>query len=331
MQDALSASADNCFGRYTEAVREGQRVALIGVSVSFLLAAGKVLAGIFSGSSALLADGFESSGDVLASGLVWLGLTWAAKPADSDHPYGHGRAEIISGLVVGLLLVCGGLAIAILSLLSASVTQHPPATYAVWPLVISIVVKIWMLRMKWSTGRRIGSAALIADAMNDSVDLFSGVVALAALGLTLADPQHFLKFDHYGASAVGVIMIITGVRVARLSGSELMDTMPEEAFVDRIRHVAASVNGVEGVEKIHARKTGLQHHVDLHLEVNPEMTVRASHELGHEVQRILLERVHEIADVLVHIEPAGSNGTNEGRSIRGQARRTGVAVRPPEP
>ena len=282
---------------------DGQRVALIGVCTSASLAVLKLVFGRLSGSTALLADGFESTGDILASGLVWAGLTWAAKPADSNHPYGHGRAEMLSGLIVGLLLFGGGLAISIEALAHAGGAIRVPASYAVWPLVASILIKLWLLRLKWATGRRIHSTALTADAMNDSVDMLSGVVALAALALTLYDPDHFLRADRYGASVVGLIMMLTGIRVARRTGSELMDTMPDEAFVESIRSVARSVPNVRGVEKIFARKTGLQHHVDIHLEVDPEMPVRASHELGHIVETALLKNVEGIADVLVHIEP----------------------------
>ncbi len=287
---------------------EGQRVALVGVAISASLAVVKIVTGILSGSNALLADGFESSGDVLASGLVWLGLTWAAKPADSNHPYGHGRAEMLSGLIVGLLLFCGGIAITFTAILTASSVNRVPALFAVWPLLLSLGIKFWMVRLKWMTGQRIGSAALAADAMNDSVDMLSGIVALAALGLTLYDPAHFLRADHYGAGIVGVIMVVTGVRVARRTGSDLMDTMPEDAFVDKVRQAALSVDGVEGVEKVFARKTGLQHHVDIHLEVDPSMTVRASHQLGHRVERAIVERVESVAKALVHIEPSGKDG-----------------------
>ena len=282
---------------------EGQRVALIGAGASGSLAVLKLIAGVFSGSNALLADGFESAGDVLASSLVWLGLTWAAKPADSNHPYGHGRAETVSGLVVGLLLFCGGLAISVDALVNVGDSNRIPRAYAVWPLVISIVIKLWLLRLKWTTSQRIGSSALSADALNDFVDIFSGMVALAALALTLYDPAHFLQADHYGASIVGLIMVVTGIRVARRTGAELMDTMPGDAFVESIRSAACSVPNVRAVEKVFARKTGLRHHVDIHIEVDPEMTVRASHELGHIVEATLMQRVEGVADVLVHIEP----------------------------
>jgi cation diffusion facilitator family transporter len=284
---------------------EGQRVALAGVGISASLALIKIVTGVLSRSSALLADGFESSGDIVASGLVWLGLKYADKPADWNHPYGHGRAETLSALIVGILLSLGGLAISIEAALAARhVTSHP-AVYAIGPLIFSVAIKAGIVRVKLTTGSRIGSAALMADATNDLVDIVSGLVALGALALTLYDPDHFLRADKYGACAVGLIMIVSGVRIARRTGSDLMDTMPEDGLLNRIREVAREVPGVEGVEKVFARKTGFRHHVDLHLEVNPDMTVRDSHELGHQVERRLLERINSVADVLVHIEPTG--------------------------
>jgi len=286
-------------------VGEGQRVALAGVGISASLALIKIVTGLLSGSSALLADGCEAGGDILASGLVWLGLKFAEKPADWNHPYGHGRAETLSGMIVGFLLFGGGIAIAIESLVSARNVSAQPAAYAIFPLILSVVIKVGIARVKLTTGRRLGSVALTADAMNDIVDIVSGIVALCALSLTLYDPAHFLKADKYGASAVGLIMIGTGVRIARRTGIDLMDTMPEDGLVERIREVAREVPGVDGVEKVFARKTGLRHHVELHLEVNPDMTVRDSHELGHHVERVLLDRINGVADVLVHIEPVG--------------------------
>lgn len=285
-------------------MRDGQRIALIGVALSAALAILKILTGMLSRSSALLADGFESTGDVLASGLVWLGLRVAAKPADPEHPYGHGRAETLSGLSVGALLFLAGTAIAARGFTTASHVSSVPAAYAVWPLVVSIAVKLWLLRLKRAASREIGSSALAADAMNDAVDTLSEFMALGALTLTLYDPIHFLRFDRYGAGIVGMIMAGSGIRIAKQTSSELMDTMPGEAFVSRVREIARETPGVDDVEKIYARKTGLRHHVDLHVEVDPMMTVRASHELAHRVEARLLNEMRSVADVLVHIEPS---------------------------
>lgn len=284
-------------------MQTGQRVAITGMAISAALAAIKITTGVAARSNSVLADGFESAGDVLASGLVLLGLTLAAKPADSNHPYGHGRAEILTGLLLGIFLFSAGVAIAVHALVGVGDVREPPATFAIWPLLLSIAVKAWLLRLKFRTGRALGSTSLVADAWNDGIDMISGVAALIALGLTLYDPVHFLRADHYGGFAVGFIVILTGVRVARDTGMQLMDTMPDDWRLARIREVATSIPGVEGVEKCFARKTGLHYHVDLHVEVNPGITVFAGHDIASHVRDRLRDNLDWVADVLVHVEP----------------------------
>jgi cation diffusion facilitator family transporter len=285
-------------------MQTGQRVAVAGIVVSGCLAAIKIVAGLLGHSTATVADGFESAGDVFASGFVLLGLTLAAKPADADHPYGHGRAEILTGLLVGLLLAGAGLAICYRSLLNIHLAHPAPANFVVFALIGSALAKSVLCGVKFHFGRKLRSAALVADAWNDGVDILSALVALVAVGLTILDPEHFLAADHWGGFAVGLIVIFTSMRVTRETALQLMDTMPDDALTDPIRKVALSVPGVRGVEKLYARKTGLQYHVDLHLEVDPEMTVRRSHDIATDVRIHIKESLNWVADVLVHVEPA---------------------------
>jgi cation diffusion facilitator family transporter len=167
-----------------------------------------------------------------------------------------------------------------------------------------MIVKSVLSAAKFRVGRRIGSAALVADAWNDSVDLLSSVAALAAVGLTLYDPARFLAADHYGGFVVGVLVALTGLRVIRDASLELTDTMPSSKVLAEIRRAACEVTGVHGVEKCYARKTGLQYHVDLHIEVEPTLTVAQSHYIAHRVQEHLCQTIPDVGGVLVHIEPA---------------------------
>jgi cation diffusion facilitator family transporter len=285
-------------------IETGRRLAALGMVVSGALGAIKIFAGLSGNSTSVLSDGLESAGDVLASGLVLLGLTLAAKPADEDHPYGHGRAETLSGLLVGLLLTAGGALISFASVQHLGESRPPPAVYVIWPLVISLAAKSGLAGFKFRYGRRLDSAALVADAWNDTMDCLSAGVALAGVGLALWNAERFLDADRYGGFVVGLIVISTGLRVARDTALQLMDTMPNEALMAQIRAVATTVAGVRGVEKCFARKTGLRYHVDLHLEVDPEMTVKQSHEIAHAVRLRIRERLQWVADVLVHVEPA---------------------------
>jgi cation diffusion facilitator family transporter len=284
----------------------GQRVAIAGMLVSGVLALIKIFAGVTGHSAAVLADGFESAGDVLASGFVLFGLIVASRPADENHPYGHGRFEILTGLVIGLVLTVTGGLICYFSLSKIGQPRPPLAAFLIWPPLISIAAKTVLATLKFRYGRQTGSAALTADAWNDAMDTLSAFSALAAVLLTLSDPVRFAQADLYGGFVVGIIIVIAGIRVSRETSLQLMDTMPSEDKIDQIRVAAMTVEGVSGVEKCFARKTGLKYHVDLHLEVDPEMTVRQSHELGHEVRSHILHRLPWVADVLVHVEPAPS-------------------------
>jgi cation diffusion facilitator family transporter len=180
----------------------------------------------------------------------------------------------------------------------------PPAPFVVWPLIGSAVAKSLLSGVKFHYGRKIRSAALLADAWNDSVDILSALAALVAVSLTIISPHRFLAADHWGAFAVGLIVIFTGFRVTRDTALQLMDTMPDRESMATVRNAALTVPGVRGVEKCYARKTGLQYHVDLHLEVDPEITVRQSHVIATQVRIVIKETLAWVADVLVHVEPA---------------------------
>jgi len=282
----------------------GQRVAIAGMVVSGALAIVKIVAGVTGHSTAVVADGLEAGGDVFASGFVLLGLTLAARPADENHPYGHGRAEILTGLLIGLALAAGGALISYDSLRRLGQPRLPLAGYVVWPLIASVLAKTALASVKFHYGRKIRSAALTADAWNDTKDTGSAMAALIAVELTLSNPVRFFNADRYGGFIVGLMVVSVGVRVVRETALQLMDTMPDEGLMKQIRAVASTVPGVRGVEKCYARKTGLRYHVDLHLEVDPEITVRQSHEIAHNVRYQVREQLDWVADVLVHVEPA---------------------------
>jgi cation diffusion facilitator family transporter len=295
-----------------EKARLGKRIALISIAVSGALAVTKIVVGLMAGSTAVVADGFESAGDLAASAIIYIGLLAGSKPADENHPYGHGRLETISGLLVGMILVAAGALISFSSLQQVGERHEPPAFFGVWPLLASIIIKTVLAAVKFRYGKRIHSGALVADGWNDTVDILSGSAALTALGLTLWNPERFLAADHYGGFAIGLIVVFVGFRVVRDTALQLMDTMPDPDLLAEIRDAALEVPGVDGVEKCYARKTGLQYHVDIHLEVNPDMTVRESHEIAAQARMRICEHLHWVADVLVHVEPSPRGEESSG-------------------
>lgn len=282
----------------------GERVAALSVAVNILLSAANIGFGWRAHSTAVVATGAEFLADVFVAGMVLLGLRLASRPADENHPYGHGRAEILTGMLVGVVLVLAGFTICSKSIQGYKLQHPPPAVYAVWPLLISIFTKGGLATIKFRYGRKIRSAALVADAWNDAIDILSGAVALTALGMTLYDPVKFLAADHFGGFIVGLVVIGIGVRVARDTSLDLMDTMPPAPLMNSIRIAAKRVEGVKGVEKCWARKTGLRYHVDLHLEVDPAISVAESHGIAERVRHQVRRDVADVADVLVHVEPS---------------------------
>lgn len=264
--------------------------------------------GLASRSASVVAIGVELAGDVLASSVVLVGLLAASRPPDANHPYGHGRLETVAGLVVGLILVASGVGISWRSLLEVSAVHAPPALPALGVLVITIAVRSVMSFRKFRVARQLGSLALASDAWNDAVDIFSALAAVVAVSLARLSPDRFMAADHYGGVLVGLVVVVTGLRVARDATIDLADTMPDAAKLEAVRVVAMQVPGVMAVEKQFARKTGLQYHFDLHIEVDPAMTVRDSHRIAHDVQARVLTELNWVAGVLVHVEPAGGPG-----------------------
>jgi cation diffusion facilitator family transporter len=286
------------------AYRTARRVARAGVAVSGLLACTNLIVGVVAHSTAVVATGVEFAGDVLASSIVLVGMRVAARPADDNHPYGHGRFETLSAFGVGVILALAGVMIGFQSLHSVGDTRQPPGASAVAALIGAIVLRGVMSTVKFRIGRRLRSAALLADAWNDAVDILSALAALTAVGLATYDPARFLAADHYGGFVVGIIVTVTGLRVIRDASLELVDTMPEPELTGEIVQVTRTVPGVKDVDKVFARKTGLQYHVDLHIEVDPTLTVAESHAIGGHVRATLKRDLPWVADVMVHVEPS---------------------------
>lgn len=282
----------------------GRRIALAGIIASLLLATAKIWVGLHVGSNAVISDGVEAAGDVLSSAVVYAGFWLASKPPDYEHPYGHGRYETLAGLAVGAILLLIGAAI-VWHGLTTPIEHNGFPLFTIYPLIAAIVIKTGLAAVKFRTARRIRSTSLQADGLHDLTDLVSTLVAMAAVGLVLAEPSRFAGADHVGAVVIGLIVLFLSVRVVRNTVGQLLDTMPAPEKMDQIRRAALTVPGALGIEKCLARRNGLKYHVELHLEVEPEMTVRESHRIATGVKNAIKDGVPWVAGVLVHVEPAG--------------------------
>lgn len=279
----------------------------IGLAANVLLSVTKLLAGIFGHSHALVADAIESFSDIFSSIIVWRGVVLAAKPADEEHPYGHGKAEPLAAAIVSGMLLAAALWIATKAFDEIAMPHPTPRPFTLAVLVVVVVVKEILYRYVRREGRTMDNTAIQADASHHRSDAITSVAAGIGITISLVGGQDYAAADDWAAIAAACVIAWNGWRLLRPALDELMDTAPNRAICDEIRRLAAGVPGVRGVEKCFVRKMGYQLYVDMHVEVDPEMTVLRSHDIAHEVKNKIRAENPTVRDVLIHIEPAKSH------------------------
>lgn len=286
-----------------EHYRTASRAAWLGLFVNLALGLAKLAAGVISSSVALISDAVNSLGDAVTSIVVLIAFRVAQRPADAEHPYGHSRAEAIAGSNVALIIVLSALMIG-WEAGRRSMSLHPtPPTWTLWVAALNVVIKEGLYRYKMGVGLRTGSTALIANAWDHRSDALCSLAVFVGLGLVIWGGPAFRSADEAAALVVAAAIVWSGVRLFRQTASELMDVQADEPFIEQVRRAASSVEGVKGVEKLWVRKSGLEHFADIHIEVDPQMTVADGHEIGHRVKDRLLGEFSTLRDVLVHLEP----------------------------
>jgi len=284
--------------------QHGMRVSVIGLIANALLVLIKLLAGLLGHSYALVADAVESTADIFSSFVVWGGLRIAARPADENHPYGHGKAEALAGLFVALMLYAAAIGIAVQAVREIITPHRAPAAFTLWTLIGVVIVKEGLFRLVSRTARVIESGAVLSDAWHHRSDAITSLAAGVGISVALLGGPAYAAADDWAALFASGIILINATRIIRRPVRELMDAEPTTAIIDNAREVARSVDGVEDVEKIFARKSGLTYWIDMHIEVDPEMTVHHAHDIAHDVQEAIRRKMSNIESVLVHIEPA---------------------------
>ncbi len=280
------------------------RVTFLGLLVNAALAAGKITAGVIGRSHALVADGIESSADLISSLVVWRGVTLAAEPADAEHPYGHGKAEPLAAAVVSTILIIAALWIAVGAIQDMVLRPHrPPAPYTLAVLVIVVVIKELMFRHVHKEGAELKSSVVRADAWHHRSDAITSLFAFVGISIAIIGGERYAPADNYAAILAGIVIARNGWHLLRPSMNELMDIAPEPAFAQNIRSIARKQPQVAGVEKCLIRKMGNQYQVDMHIEVDPKMTVETAHAVAHQVKDAIRHQLPEVRDVLIHIEP----------------------------
>jgi cation diffusion facilitator family transporter len=288
-------------GQTEIAVRRGIRSSLLGVAANLALSIVKCMAGVIGHSFALVADGIESLSDVVSSSIVGLGLWFAIKPPDEDHPYGHGKAEPIAAVFVSLALIGAGIAIAVESISEIRTPHKLPAPYTLIVLLGVVLLKLAMSRYVTRIGAEIESTAVKADAWHHLSDAITS--GLAFIGITTALLSRNAAADDWAALCASPIIVFNGIRQLRPPIGELLDTAPPPDINDEVRRASKTVSGVAEIEKCFIRKMGFKYYVDLHVVVDGRLSVTDGHRIGHEVEAAILALQPKIAKVLVHIEP----------------------------
>jgi cation diffusion facilitator family transporter len=273
------------------------------IGSNFVLALVKAFVGIAGNSFALVADAVESATDVVASVIVWLGIRYSTRPADENHPYGHGRAEGLITFIVSAFLIVSGTTIAVQGVQNLFKPQPTPEPYTLAVLAAIILGKELLYRYVHAKGVRLHSTSLQADAWHHRSDAITSVVAFVGVATALWMGPGWEKADDIAAIAAAGVIYYNAYRIFRPALREIMDENSHEALIAALRHVATTVPGIAGTEKCHIRKLGMVYMVDLHAQVDGNLSVTDGHRLAHALKDAIRNAHPEVAEVLVHIEP----------------------------
>ena len=274
------------------------------IASNALLATIKGIAGFFGNSYALTADAIESTTDIFSSFLVLFGIKYSNKPADENHPYGHGRAEpLITFLVVGFLITSATI-IAYESINNIGTPHKLPETWTLYVLGAIILWKEYSFRLVMKKSKEANSSSLKADAWHHRSDAITSVAAFIGISIALIFGKGYESADDLAALFASGFIFYNSYKIFRPALGEIMDENLHEDLIIEIRKVAQQVDGIVNTEKCFIRKAGMKYHVDLHAIVNANITVREGHDISHLLKDTLRAEIPELGHVLIHIEPS---------------------------
>lgn len=282
-------------------------VPLIGVAVNAALAAIKILAGFFGNSYALIADGIESTSDIVTSLVVWGGLRVSVVPADERHPYGYGKAEALAGIVASVALLAAAAMIAVQSIREILTPHHLPHWSTLLVLVLVVATKMTLARWIGGIGEETESTSLQADAWHHWADALTSMAAFVGISIGLIGGPGYEPADDWAALLACGVIVFSGLSLLNMAIRELLDAAPAKDFEQKVRDLASGVEGVWDLDKCRIRKSGTRYFVELHVEVDGHASVQEGHDIGGKVRSVLRNSPLRIADAFIHIEPAPRN------------------------
>ena len=270
----------------------------------------KGVTGYFGNSFALIADAIESTSDIFSSILVLFGLKYSNRPADKNHPYGHGRAEpLITFLVVGFLIISATV-IAYESIKNIQIPHETPKPYTLIVLGAIIIWKEISYRLVIKRSKETKSSSLKADAWHHRSDAITSVAAFIGIAIALILGKGYEAADDWAALFASAFILYNSYLIFRPALGEIMDENSYDDLIVEIKKISLKVDGIVNTEKCFIRKAGMKYHVDLHAIVDDSLTVRQGHELAHKLKATLLKEIPELSLVLIHIEPTDKKVTS---------------------
>lgn len=279
------------------------KTSVYSILLNLAIAVIKWLTGVFGNSYALIADAIESTADVFSSLLVLIGLKASTKPPDDNHPYGHGRVEVLSTFsVVGFLLISATV-IAYESIQNIRTPHEAPKGFTLIVLTGIIIFKELSFQYVKRKSKETNSQSLLADAWHHRSDAITSVLAFIGISIALIFGKGFESADDWAALFASFIIAYNAYRIFRPVWGEISDEQLYDDLIEEIRQIALKVPGVIDTEKCHVRKMGMVYYVDLHMIVKGDISVMEGHRIAHELKDEIQRQLPEVADVLVHTEP----------------------------
>ncbi len=288
---------------------EASKVTWLGFWVNMALSIGKVLAGIFGRSGAMLADGIHSLSDFITDVIVLVFMKLSSKDTDQTHDYGHGKFETFATFIisvalfaVAILLMISGAKKIIASLLGNVIDK--PGYIALIAAAVSIISKEWLFRKTKAVGEKINSQAVIANGWHHRSDAFSSIGTLIGISGAMFLGVQWRILDPIASIIVSVFIIGVAIKLLRPAVEELTDASLSDSVEDEIATVIKSVEGVEGMHNMKTRKSGNGYIIDVHIKVDPNMTVIKAHdEIASKIEDLLREKFGPQTQTSIHVEP----------------------------
>ncbi len=279
------------------------RTTYFSIAGNTALALIKGLAGVFGNSYALIADAIESTTDIFSSLFVLFGLKYASRPADKNHPYGHGRIESLITFVVVAFLVTSATVIAYESVQNIQTPHEIPEP---WTLLVLGGIILWKevsYQVVVRKSKETNSSALKADAWHHRSDAITSIMAFIGIALALFFGEGYEAADDWAALFASAFILYNSYLIFRPALGEFMDEHLYDDLIKEIREASHQVDGIRGTEKCLIRKNGFMYHVDLHAIVDGAISVKEGHDLAHRLKDALVEKISNLGQVLIHIEP----------------------------